>query len=687
MEQQAIKRAAAGAGFGAAAGVFWWWAYLPGAHSLPVLALSHALAGLVFAWGVPFVIARWSAIGTLLAGLAGGLVLGPLATVLPFAQGQLTGASGFLGIAAGMALGAVLFLEAARKNRLIAGALLGAAIAGLVVFNGSGLAARDSAAQVGAAGIVSGFPDQPVAILGIDGGDFRVIDPMIERGELPNLEALMRRGRRGVFQSTEPSLSPVVWTTILSGHAPESHGLTSWSTSDNRNRRVPMIWDVYGAHSLESLVINVPGSWPAAPAEAARILSGFPIPGIVSGGRGQLLGNVVSSVAGEAGKVSTQPAERTSPGRFVFDLPLAAPNVRPRVAGLAHPLIDAATQDRVIPVASDRFEGSISVAPGSAGVPKNGDAALEVVRLESPMLETAVSLPIGDWSSWLRVRVSGEAIAYVRIRVLEAGPDSLRMILTPAFQDPEAPRFEFVSGIPADFFKKLSAPYVVEGPGWRAHEDPRVAPHLPAVLEDIERLHSEAAIRLLEERTPDLFVYPLTLVDRIQHPYWRDHEPEPYAGDGFERPKLTPQDPVEAAYRVSDELIGRLLETLSEDTLVFVVSDHGAAADPAKGEGGHRLEGIWIAAGPGVAPSEIPLALSETLSILDLVPTVLHCVGAPAAADMPGRAVTAVCPDFAEEPRIASYRRRGDAAAAPPSGEQQIDATREEQLRSLGYIE
>ena len=54
---------------------------------------------------------------------------------------------------------------------------------------------------------------------------------------------------------------------------------------------------------------------------------------------------------------------------------------------------------------------------------------------------------------------------------------------------------------------------------------------------------------------------------------------------------------------------------------------------------------------------------------------------------MPGRVVSAVCPDFEEEPRIASYRRRGDALASPPAGEQQIDATREEQLRSLGYIE
>jgi arylsulfatase A-like enzyme len=46
--------------------------------------------------------------------------------------------------------------------------------------------------------------------------------------------------------------------------------------------------------------------------------------------------------------------------------------------------------------------------------------------------------------------------------------------------------------------------------------------------------------------------------------------------------------------------LGRLLAALPEDGLVFVLSDHGAAPLVEKNEGTHRMQGIWIAAGPGI---------------------------------------------------------------------------------------
>src|SRR5262245_38661716 len=43
-------------------------------------------------------------------------------------------------------------------------------------------------------------PAQRVAIIGLDGGDWSVIDPMIAAGELPNLAALLSRGRGAVLR-------------------------------------------------------------------------------------------------------------------------------------------------------------------------------------------------------------------------------------------------------------------------------------------------------------------------------------------------------------------------------------------------------------------------------------------------------------------------------------------------------
>jgi hypothetical protein len=97
------------------------------------------------------------------------------------------------------------------------------------------------------------------------------------------------------------------------------------------------------------------------------------------------------------------------------------------------------------------------------------------------------------------------------------------------------------------------------------------------------------------------------------------------------------------------------------------------------------MEGMWIAAGPDVPYDPVPYELS----ILDIVPTVLQCIGAPQADDMPGRGSTSICPgaDTAPE-RIASYTAdRFGRADSEGSSEIQIDVSREEQLRSLGYIE
>jgi predicted AlkP superfamily phosphohydrolase/phosphomutase len=226
---------------------------------------------------------------------------------------------------------------------------------------------------------------------------------------------------------------------------------------------------------------------------------------------------------------------------------------------------------------------------------------------------------------------------------------------------------------------------VVEGVGWRLHLDPRVAALLPEVLSDVERVHAEAALALLAEQTPSFFAYVITLTDRIQHPFWRLHDPSVFGADSIPHPGLENRNPVEEAYRLADEVLGKLLAALPEDTLVFVLSDHGAAPLVEKNEGTHRMQGIWIAAGPGVVHDPQP----HEYSILDIMPTLLQCVGAPLADDMPGRASDSICrADETAPDRIASYTARavhqGDSDA--PS-EIQIDASREEQLRSLGYIE
>src|SRR5262249_40356843 len=99
---------------------------------------------------------------------------------------------------------------------------------------------------------------------------------------------------------------------------------------------------------------------------------------------------------------------------------------------------------------------------------------------------------------------------------------------------------------------------------------------------------------------------------------------------------------VDGFYQLQDRLLGEVLSRLDPQTLVVVLSDHGfkngssrPTDHPPDIEGQparwHRRDGIFLAAGPMVAPGE-----KKPFSLLEVAPLVLSAEGLPAAADMPG---------------------------------------------------
>ena len=62
-------------------------------------------------------------------------------------------------------------------------------------------------------------------MIGWDGASWDLIIPMLEAGKLRNLSALMQRGAYGPMASFQPTLSPVLWTTVATGMTPAVHGI------------------------------------------------------------------------------------------------------------------------------------------------------------------------------------------------------------------------------------------------------------------------------------------------------------------------------------------------------------------------------------------------------------------------------------------------------------------------------
>jgi len=112
-----------------------------------------------------------------------------------------------------------------------------------------------------------------VFVIGVDGGSWGVIDPMLARGELPHLAALMARGVAARMDTVEPVISPTVWTSIATGRSPAAHGVTGFLAT-RLSRRVPTIFERLAARGLRVGLYDWLVTWPPnAPA------GGFVIPG------------------------------------------------------------------------------------------------------------------------------------------------------------------------------------------------------------------------------------------------------------------------------------------------------------------------------------------------------------------------------------------------------------------------
>ncbi len=64
-----------------------------------------------------------------------------------------------------------------------------------------------------------------IVVIGLDGATFDVIDPLVRRGWLPNIERLMRGGVRAALRSTIHPITPQAWSTFLTGKNAGKHAV------------------------------------------------------------------------------------------------------------------------------------------------------------------------------------------------------------------------------------------------------------------------------------------------------------------------------------------------------------------------------------------------------------------------------------------------------------------------------
>ncbi len=127
-----------------------------------------------------------------------------------------------------------------------------------------------------------------VMIVGWDGADWRILDPMLRDGRLPVLRRLIDQGASGPLRSTIPTHSYTAWASFMTGKNPGKHGIYAFGRyiptetvqslpADRRSIAGETFFEILSRHGRRVGTAHVPLSFPPLAVDGFWI-SGMVIP-------------------------------------------------------------------------------------------------------------------------------------------------------------------------------------------------------------------------------------------------------------------------------------------------------------------------------------------------------------------------------------------------------------------------
>ena len=422
-----------------------------------------------------------------------------------------------------------------------------------------------------------------VIVLGLDGLDPQIVRALMDEGRAPNFRKLAAMGAFRKLGTTMPALSPVAWSTFITGQDPGSHTITDFIMRDPRtyqpyfsiwetrpaartislgdyqlaiggpgivNKRVGIpFWTYLADAGIPSTVIKIPTNFPVEDT-ATRAVSGMGTPDLADS-------------FGQFNYYTSDPAEEYPglTGGLVHRVEVRDGRADAKLQGPSNALRQDASTLAV--------SFTVDVDPANPAV---------VVEIQGQRF----LLQEGEYSEWVAVRfemlswlagISGVCRFYLK----QAHPH-LQIYVTPINIDPASQSMpvthppevggEIASEIGPFWTKGL--PSDTKALDYRILEDEGYVRQAELILED--------RIRLFEhewERFRDgFFFFYVSSTDQDTHMLWRNMD-ESHPMHGASDARFSGY--IHHLYEEMDKLVGRVLPAADDGTLVLVCSDHGFA--------------------------------------------------------------------------------------------------------------
>jgi predicted AlkP superfamily phosphohydrolase/phosphomutase len=416
-----------------------------------------------------------------------------------------------------------------------------------------------------------------VVVLGLDGLDPGLAMKLMREGRLPNFQKLAEKGVFRPLDTSNPSISPVAWSTFSTGVDASRHAIYDFLTRDpctygpmlsstdiqsakrvlNIGRYVvplskPRIkllqksqafWKLLGDRHIFSIVQRVPITFPPVPFRGL-LLSGMCVP----------------DLRGSQGTFSFYSTRQDAHGHAVHTggeqtvLRREGDRIRTRIVGPENGMLRSGgrmTLPMTITVAGDRRGVRIEIDGGEP-----------------------FDLPLRSYSPWIRlvfrpglgVKVHGIA----RFHLNRVEPE-VELYMTPIHIDPEHPQIYSV------YLAKKQGPFATLGLAedtWALNErvidEKTFLDQALAIYEERERMFLDA----LAQTKKGLLTTVFDTTDRVQHMFYRYLDPTHPANAGKDTTECA--DAIPKLYERVDALLGRVWSEVERtDTVFMVISDHG----------------------------------------------------------------------------------------------------------------
>jgi predicted AlkP superfamily phosphohydrolase/phosphomutase len=418
-------------------------------------------------------------------------------------------------------------------------------------------------------------------ILGFDGMDPELAQRFIAEGKLPNLAKLQQQGSFHKLRTTYPPISPVAWSTFMTGVNPGKHNIYDFLARDEKSylpflssaeikgpkrslkigkytiplgkaqvkgmRRGTPFWHWLGKAGIFSSVIRVPVTFPPEKFEGV-LLSGMCVPDL-KGSQGTF-----------CFCTTRKEVEKFREGGVRVPIERDGKTYRSYIPGPDDPLAESGGRE---------LRSEFEIRPDPAK--HQAEVILDTERC---------TLKVGEYSDWMSVKFKAglgfSARGICKFYLKEITPE-VEVYVTPVNIDPGKPDLPIAHPVTYSIYlAKLFGPYATLGLAedtWALNEkvldDDAFLAQCYSNHHDREQMLFDA----LEKTKSGLCACVFDTTDRVQHMFWRYFEeghPAAREANGNKRPEVIPD-----LYRKMDDLIGKVMKQVDSDTLLLVVSDHG----------------------------------------------------------------------------------------------------------------